>query len=101
MLQSFQSKCCTQQLPASCASVYSEQLVAWNIKGTDNISDVTKVKFKWTDEKIEELITLYEARPFHYNTIADEYSNRDARRKATTEISSALGVSGECNSPQH
>ena len=51
--------------------------------------------FKWTDELVEELITLYEGYPCLYNVKLKEYSNRDKRKQATRNISSTLGCSGE------
>ena len=51
--------------------------------------------FKWTDALVDELIMLYEGCPCLYNVKLKEYSNRDKRRQATCEISSALGRSGE------
>jgi hypothetical protein len=51
--------------------------------------------FKWTDQKTDELITMYQARPCLYNNLSDDYSNRDTRRKALEEIASAFGLSAD------
>ena len=51
--------------------------------------------FKWTEELVDELITLYERYPCLYNVKTKEYSNRDKRQQATHDISSTLGCSGE------
>ena len=50
--------------------------------------------FRWTDEKIDELITLDEAFPCLYNVKIKEYSSRDLRRKALTEIAESFKISG-------
>ena len=51
--------------------------------------------YKWTEEKVDELITLYEARPCLYDTKSKQYSNRDSRRKALAEIATALATTGK------
>ena len=53
--------------------------------------------FRWTDQRIDELITLFEDRPCLYNVKSKNYFNRDLRRKALAEIGTALGTSGKPN----
>ena len=50
----------------------------------------------WTQEKVEQLIGLYEDRPCLYNTTLKEYHNRDARKKTIEELATILEVSGVC-----
>ena len=47
----------------------------------------------WMEERTDELIMMYEDRPF-YNTKSSDYFNRDRRRKALDEIGAALGITG-------
>ena len=49
----------------------------------------------WTNEKIAELIDVFETKPCLYNTKHIEYHNRDLRRKALSEISEMMGFSGK------
>ena len=51
--------------------------------------------FKWTDEKTEDLISMYECRPWLYNVKLKEYSNRDKRKKGMEEIAKHFGLSGK------
>ena len=53
------------------------------------------VEFRWTDEKVEELITLFEEKPCLFNTKLKDYFNRDKKKKALEEIATALGVTGK------
>ena len=49
--------------------------------------------FKWTDEKTEDLISMYECRLWLYNVKLKEYSNRDKRKKNMEEIAKNFGLS--------
>ena len=51
--------------------------------------------FKWTDEKTEDLISMYECRPWLYNVKLKEYSNRVKRKKGMEEIAKHFGLSGK------
>ena len=51
--------------------------------------------FKWTDEKTEDLISMYECRPWLYNVKLKEYSNRDKRKKGMEEIAKHFGLSSK------
>ena len=51
--------------------------------------------FKWTDEKTEDLISMYECRPWLYNVKLKEYSNRDKRKMGMEEIAKHFGLSGK------
>ena len=51
--------------------------------------------FKWTDEKTEDLISMYECRPWLYNVKLKECSNRDKRKKGMEEIAKHFGLSGK------
>ena len=53
------------------------------------------VEFRWTEERIEELIVLFEDRPCLYNTKLKDYFNRDKKKKALDEIAAALGATGK------
>ena len=53
--------------------------------------------FRWTDQRIDKLITLFEDRPCLHNVKSKNYFNRDLRRKALAEIGTALGTSGKPN----
>ena len=49
----------------------------------------------WSVETIGKLIELKEERPCLYNTKMKEYHDRDLRKKAMDEISTAMEISGE------
>ena len=49
----------------------------------------------WSVETIGKLIELYEERSCLYNTKMKEYHDRDLRKKAMDEISTAMEISGE------
>ena len=51
------------------------------------------VDFKWTDEKTEELISMFECRPWLYNVTLKENLNRDKKRKRMEEIANHFGLS--------
>ena len=51
----------------------------------------------WSDEGIEQLISLLEDRPSLYNTKIRAYFNRDLRKKAHEEIAEAMCLSGKKN----
>ena len=51
--------------------------------------------FKWTDEKTEELIAMFECRPWLFDITMKEYSNRDKKKKSMEEIANHFGVSGK------
>ena len=53
---------------------------------------------EWTEQKVRELIVLYEERPCLYNTKSKEYHNRDLRNKSYEEIASQLGITGNSTS---
>ena len=48
----------------------------------------------WTNEKLSELIDLYEQYQCLYNVKHKDYHNRDLRSKANLEIAKAMGCSG-------
>jgi len=52
------------------------------------------VEHHWTEERIDELISLFEDRPCLYNTKSKDYHNRDRRKKAFDEIAATLEVTG-------
>ena len=51
--------------------------------------------FRWSEGNVDELITLYEARPCLYDVKSKDYSNRDLMRKAMAEIAIAFGITGQ------
>ena len=51
--------------------------------------------FKSTDKKTEDLISMYECRPWLYNVKLKEYLNRDKREKGMEEIAIHVGLSGK------
>ena len=46
---------------------------------------------RWTDERTERVIALFEERPCLFNTKIKDYSNRDKKGKAYDEIANAMG----------
>ena len=56
---------------------------------------VKKERKKWSEDEMEMLIDLYEARPCLWDIFCIEYSKRDAKEKALSEISDQLDVSVE------
>ena len=59
------------------------------------VSLLKMADFKWTDEKTEDLISMYECRPWLYNVKLKEYSNRDKRKKGMEEIAKHFCLSGK------
>lgn len=51
--------------------------------------------FTWKDERVAELIDLYQDRPCLYNVKSKDYFNRDLRKKALEEIAKAIGTTGK------
>ena len=49
----------------------------------------------WTDERVEDLIALFEERPCLYNTKIKTYFNRDLKKKAIEDITEAPGITGK------
>ena len=49
--------------------------------------------FKLTGEKTEELISMFECRPWLYNVTLKENLNRDKKRKRMEEIVNHFGLS--------
>lgn len=52
-------------------------------------------EYRWTEERVEELISLFEERPCLYNTKAKDYFNRDKKKKALDEIAAVLGATSK------
>ena len=71
-------------------------LILWN--GSLVFLSVNLLKmadFKWTAEKKEDLISMYECRPWLCNVKLEEYSNRDKREKGMEEIAKHFGLGGK------
>ena len=52
-------------------------------------------EFRWTEEKVDDLISLFEEKPCLFKTKLKEYFNRGKKKKALEDIATALGVTGE------
>ena len=78
-----------------------DQKLSTNHRNSDVIFSATRTLnskmaiFNWSEEVVEELISLYEARPCLYDIKSKEYFNRNKRNKALQEIGEALGTTGK------
>ena len=50
---------------------------------------------RWTEERIDTLITLLDERPCLYNTKSKDYFNRERKKAALEEIAEVLGITGK------
>ena len=78
--------------------------IAWLRRSSVAFDEVTvnfvlkmarEMAVSWIDERIEQLITLFEDRPCLYNTKIRTYFSRDVRKKASEEIAVAMGLPGK------
>ena len=51
--------------------------------------------FRWTEDRIEQLVVLYEEHPCLYDNKSKEYSNRDVRSTAVKETAAAMEATGQ------
>ena len=52
------------------------------------------LELRWTEERIDSLITLLDERPCLHNTKIRDYFNRH-KKKAPNEIAAVLGITGK------
>ena len=50
---------------------------------------------RWTEERIDNLVTLLDERPCLYNTKSKDDFNRDRKKKALDEIAAVLDITGK------
>ena len=70
--------------------VFIHSIVA--LKGVMMEDKIKAEKRKWTEEEVENLIDQYEAEPCLWDIFCKDYSKRDVKEKAISEIAENIGV---------
>ena len=79
---------------AGAACIFTDIVLTRRHTATEVFAMATSER-RWTEERIESLITLLEERPCLYNTKIKSYFNRDIKKKALDDIAALLDITGK------
>ena len=84
----------TSKVTRQPAGMQLSNISSYQVKMAANTGDTVPEEQTWSNEKVSELIELYESKPCLYKTTDKDYHNRDLRKKAHAEISEMIGFPG-------